>query len=256
MGAPMVCMYLLGNLDHYTNHTFVPFYWHTFILEAQKPWDVIDPSTHADKVALFKTRKEIVGLSPVHDYIYRPSEFKDVSLYQWVLQYECRKYKSKDKKKKRKKGKGEPLDAGKHSDLCLHNNKNEIDMNDDDSNSTVNDESHSSGTEEPAHSDVSDVETLVDNTIPMNLPKNMYKFQKKHPFYETHVAILKPLKPTTVVNFIGCTLPRCDQGDREYYCLTMLALFKPWRTGLDLKQEKNLGMKHLMIMNSQKEKSC
>jgi len=38
-----------------------------------------------------------------------------------------------------------------------------------------------------------------------------------------------------VPNFIGGTLPRCDQGDREYYCSTMLTLFKPWRTGYDLK---------------------
>ena len=29
MGAPMVCMYLLGNPDHYTNHTFVPFFWYS-----------------------------------------------------------------------------------------------------------------------------------------------------------------------------------------------------------------------------------
>ena len=39
-----------------------------------------------------------------------------------------------------------------------------------------------------------------------------------------------------VVNFIGHTLPRCDQGDREFYCLTMLTFFKPWRSGLDLKE--------------------
>jgi hypothetical protein len=28
-----------------------------------------------------------------------------------------------------------------------------------------------------------------------------------------------------------------DQGDREYYCMTMLTLFKPWRSGKDLKTE-------------------
>ncbi|KAJ2914762.1 hypothetical protein MD484_g5658, partial [Candolleomyces efflorescens] len=28
---------------------------------------------------------------------------------------------------------------------------------------------------------------------------------------------------------------RKDKGDREYYCMTMLTLFKPWRTGIDLK---------------------
>ena len=26
MRSPMACMYLLGNLDHYTNYSFVPFY--------------------------------------------------------------------------------------------------------------------------------------------------------------------------------------------------------------------------------------
>jgi hypothetical protein len=81
MGAPMVCIYLLGNPDHYTNHSFIPFYWHTFVLEAQRPWEEVDQSTHADKVTLVKTRKQIVGLSPVHDYIYRPSEFDNMNLY-------------------------------------------------------------------------------------------------------------------------------------------------------------------------------
>ena len=38
-----------------------------------------------------------------------------------------------------------------------------------------------------------------------------------------------------IPNFVGATLPRCDQGDREYYCSAMMTLFKPWRSGLDLK---------------------
>jgi hypothetical protein len=45
----------------------------------------------------------------------------------------------------------------------------------------------------------------------------------------------KSLSELVVPNFIGGTLPRCDQGDHEYYCSTMLTLFKPWRTGYDLK---------------------
>jgi hypothetical protein len=40
-----------------------------------------------------------------------------------------------------------------------------------------------------------------------------------------------------VPNFIGGAIPRSDRGDREYYCSTMLAFFKPWRTGKDLKLE-------------------
>jgi len=38
-----------------------------------------------------------------------------------------------------------------------------------------------------------------------------------------------------VLNFIGVTLPQCDQGDHEYYCFTMLTLFKLWQSGYDLK---------------------
>jgi hypothetical protein len=40
-----------------------------------------------------------------------------------------------------------------------------------------------------------------------------------------------------VPNFIGGAVPRSDRGDREYYCSTMLAFFRPWRTGKDLKYE-------------------
>jgi hypothetical protein len=39
MGTPMVCMYLLENPDHYTNHSFVPFYWESFVKEAQCAWN-------------------------------------------------------------------------------------------------------------------------------------------------------------------------------------------------------------------------
>ncbi|KAF9534446.1 hypothetical protein CPB83DRAFT_743494, partial [Crepidotus variabilis] len=36
-------------------------------------------------------------------------------------------------------------------------------------------------------------------------------------------------------NFTGASLPRRNQGDREYYCCTMLTFFKPWRRGRELK---------------------
>jgi hypothetical protein len=113
MGAPMVCMYLLGNPDHYTNHKFIPFYWHAFVLEAQRPWMEVDQSTHADKVTLIRTKKQIIGLSPVHDYIYRPSEFDDMNLYQWILQCERRKYRSNGEHR----SDPEPSDRMEFSDL-------------------------------------------------------------------------------------------------------------------------------------------
>ena len=36
MGSPMICMYLLGNSDYYTSHTFVPFYWQSFVTSVWK----------------------------------------------------------------------------------------------------------------------------------------------------------------------------------------------------------------------------
>ena len=53
--------------------------------------------------------------------------------------------------------------------------------------------------------------------------------------YNTHKIQCIYLSEFVVPNFIGGTLPRCDQGDHEYYCSTMLTLFKPWCTGHDLK---------------------
>ena len=51
----------------------------------------------------------------------------------------------------------------------------------------------------------------------------------------THEIQCKYLSDFVVPNFIGGTLPCCDQGDHEYYCSMMLTLFKPWHTGHDLK---------------------
>ena len=34
IGTPIISMYLLGNPDHYTDHTFTPFYWQLLGLQA------------------------------------------------------------------------------------------------------------------------------------------------------------------------------------------------------------------------------
>ena len=90
IGSPMACMYLLGNPDHYTDHTFVPFYWQSFVREARKPWEQkhadLDTSAveHPEKLTIFKCKDRIVGFSPVHDYVHRPAEFHSMCLYDWI----------------------------------------------------------------------------------------------------------------------------------------------------------------------------
>src|SRR6266568_1579498 len=67
-------------------------------------------------------------------------------------------------------------------------------------------------------------------------PKNVYNFTEEHPLHFTHGTLVKTKIHNVVPNFIGRLLPRCNQGDREQYCLTMLVFFKPWRKGQTLKR--------------------
>ncbi|KAF8240462.1 hypothetical protein L208DRAFT_1210958, partial [Tricholoma matsutake] len=60
-------------------------------------------------------------------------------------------------------------------------------------------------------------------------------FTTQHPLLETHG--LKHLPSPLVPNFVGQILPCCDQGDREFYCTTMLTLFKPWQSSSTLKSK-------------------
>ena len=121
MGSPMVCMYLLGNPDHYTDQQFVPFYWRSFVREARRPWDEKVCPTAADnqgnstqihdedtkfeqpeKVTLIKSDGRVVGLSPVHDYVFRPPELNSISLYDWISTYQHEKKKTRKPKSKPK----------------------------------------------------------------------------------------------------------------------------------------------------------
>ncbi|KAJ6631986.1 hypothetical protein B0H10DRAFT_1636985, partial [Mycena sp. CBHHK59/15] len=63
-----------------------------------------------------------------------------------------------------------------------------------------------------------------------------HTFLLDHPLYCSHYICCDKHKIIIVApNFVGGSLPRIDQGDREFYCCTMLTLFKLWRSGLCLK---------------------
>ncbi|KAJ7860180.1 hypothetical protein B0H13DRAFT_1639635, partial [Mycena leptocephala] len=42
-----------------------------------------------------------------------------------------------------------------------------------------------------------------------------------------------------IPNFMGGAVPWADKGDREYYCMTVMTLFKPWRSPADLKDNES-----------------
>ncbi|KAF8589257.1 hypothetical protein K439DRAFT_1333290, partial [Ramaria rubella] len=54
---------------------------------------------------------------------------------------------------------------------------------------------------------------------------------------DSHSIKFSPDNEGLVPNFLCGTIPRRDKGDHEYYCATMLTLFKPWCTGFDLKND-------------------
>ncbi|KAK0447511.1 hypothetical protein EV421DRAFT_1686911, partial [Armillaria borealis] len=84
LGAPMICSYLLGMPDRYTNRKFVTFYWRSFVAEARNSWKSGDDILDEVKVHIKKHGGDIVGVSPVEDYIRRPVELEHLCLYDWI----------------------------------------------------------------------------------------------------------------------------------------------------------------------------
>jgi len=239
IGSPMASMYLLGNPDHYTSHEFVNFYWRSFVREAcsvfSTPLEEIN--NIPEKVMLNKSKGKFVALSNVHDYIYRPSVFGSVNLYDWIR---CANKKYKPAKKGKEDNYQDDMsedtdhyenDTDSEDELDIIGNKflgGGINIDECDSESEWVDSDHELENMEDELNIDENVQFKEDDTP-------FYSFLPKHPQYNTHQIQCKYLSDFVVPNFIGGTLPRCDQGDHEYYCSTMLTLFKPWRTGHDLK---------------------
>ncbi|KAH7918709.1 hypothetical protein BV22DRAFT_996853, partial [Leucogyrophana mollusca] len=169
IGAPMASLYLLGHPDHYTSHEFASCHWKSFVYEARKDW-------HPEEI---------------FDYIYRPEEFEDMSLYDWI-RYSVRKPISKTK--------------GKAADDPTADGSN------------------------PAEDD-----DVTDDGAPQQIDTSFFRFLSHHPLHGSHHVRCTYRNGGRVPNLIGGSLPRPDRGDREYYCSTMLTLFRPWRRGRELK---------------------
>ena len=134
-----------------------------------------------------------------------------MSLYDWISTYKRGKLPTKNKGETAKSG-SLPVD-----DKAVEENDCEEDFAwDEPINDTVID---TDGDDGKSFSDPGkDKATLT--------AKAMLHFTANHPLFSTHG--LKCLPSPLVPNFVGQTLPRCDQSDQEFYCTTMLTLFKPW----------------------------
>jgi hypothetical protein len=127
---------------------------------------------------------------------------------------------------KMRKGRGQ---AAEYSD-------GEDNLSDDNSCTDVEDDRSDSECEESEESPSDDD---INPSERQNLkagPIKAVRFLHEHPQHATHTVNICTEKKTKVPNFVGGTLPRSDQGNREDYCMTMLTLFRPWCTGQELKQ--------------------
>ncbi|RPD52046.1 hypothetical protein L227DRAFT_515403, partial [Lentinus tigrinus ALCF2SS1-6] len=92
IGGPIAAMYLLKHPDHYTGHKFRPCYWRGFVLEVMRAWNdsknISEEGRSTVVVALDEKsksgQKRIVPLSPVLDYMWRPAEYEDICVYDWI----------------------------------------------------------------------------------------------------------------------------------------------------------------------------
>lgn len=114
-GSPVVNMYLLGNPDHYCSQNSGHCYWETFVTNARAPWvsrtlaDENNP--HRDKpvqVSILKQGRQVVGLSPVMDYIWWPHELETLTLYDWLGNCVCEKRKRSGRKMGAKQSNPDP----------------------------------------------------------------------------------------------------------------------------------------------------
>jgi len=135
----------------------------------------------------------------VHDYIHQCKALHDMCLYDWIARCEQTKIPKK---------------------LILNRSKK--------------DEDDGQGVTE-GESSVDECSSSHPNFHISKTKLNVFPLLLEHPLAETHGTRCCPVIKEKVLNFVGSTLPRYDQGDCEYYCSVMLTLFKPWQSGLELK---------------------
>ncbi len=179
------------------------------------------------KVQLMKKGGTIYGYSKLDDYVYRPIIFSHICLYNWVRLH--RKDHSRHKSEVNHALEVHELDILEGDD----NDNDQINKSNDD----VEQQVERSQFEEEMHESDDELDVISEkvNLNKADNPKQTWhSFLNDHPQKLSHkvkfVADEKGHIPNTIPS-----LPRCDKGDRSYYCCTMLALFKPWRDGLDLK---------------------
>ena len=214
IGSPMAAAYLLGLPDHYCSHLFKPLYWRQYVRYILQQWPNTTESGTLDTaeenmVYIQKLEGQYIPMDTVKDYIYRPAELNNISLYNWVNQYEKVRTSS-----------------------SLSNSE----VTDRGSGDAEEQEDNSSNLENIAvTADILNTENINNIKGLDSITDMQYLFLAEHPHCDTHYVKKLPVLKQKVPNFLGGKLPKRDGPNTLYYSVTMLTLFKPWHTGKDLK---------------------
>ncbi|KAF6741383.1 hypothetical protein DFP72DRAFT_833742, partial [Ephemerocybe angulata] len=207
IGAPMAALYLLRNPDHYTSHEFVPFYWKNYVNYVEAQWrgllDLAEPGEGATDLTPHDEE-------PDNEPTLNDDDEPDAPL---AMNYEDT---TNQETIRMTRSNGQYLAKSNTDDyryrptqlegICLY-------------------EFIQCSIKHPLRAQRDPRKDL-----------RWFQFTEDHPQFDSHAVALDPGRRTTQVpNFIGPSLPRRDSGDKEKYCCTMLTLFCPWRTGIDLR---------------------
>ncbi|EIW62291.1 uncharacterized protein TRAVEDRAFT_45119 [Trametes versicolor FP-101664 SS1] len=216
IGGPMAAMYLLKHPDHYKSHKFRTCFWRGYVYEVMRAWEdsakIAKEGTTKVMLGLSGTSKRIIALSPVQDYIWRPTEYEHMSLYDWVRLADKQRIKhSKKGPKKSEEHIDEPADV----DSEFEDN---YDVSDAELKGAGVNEEEEESEDELLLTKTSNQELEADSAPKPKKARSKYvQFHENHPQYETHHVKLLDESEAYVPNFIGGSLPRRDAGNREQY---------------------------------------
>jgi len=141
-------------------------------------------------VILNNVKGNVVGLSPVLDYMHCPAKYKDMTLYDWV---HCA-VKSKIPKGRNKVA------------------EDDSDLSDEDDTSTELEYHASDSEDEELDESTSDDDYEPGRQQSNAGPKKVVRFLREHPQYATHTVNICTEQKAKVPNFVGGALPRSDKA--------------------------------------------
>lgn len=209
VGGPMAAMYLLGHPDHYSSHTFTPLYWKQYVTYVLNEWDkaseLNDPESCVEEecaplLSTFGSAR--VEVSHAGENLC--SEVRDEPDLEQSEEDNVMVSRSYGRIMSRSHVDDYRLRPVELESVCLY--------------------------------DWIQCSTRRPLSDPSRLPAGHLRYREEHPLVNTHSIQWDIGRMDKVVpNIIGPYLPRPNEDDADYYATTMLTLFAPWRTGLELK---------------------